>query len=74
MNTRFSHTQLDPAREVVTTHCTIDSGEGTHQTAITFRCGPNSVDVLSVARPDPRSTVAGNDWSSVSVLFREIAA
>ncbi|MDF0750315.1 hypothetical protein NLU14_08735 [Marinobacter sp. 71-i] len=74
MIARFRHTQLDPAHEVVTTHCTIDSGEGTFQTAVTFRCGPKSADVLTVTRPDPQSTVAKNDRSSVSILFREGSA
>lgn len=67
--TRFRHTQLDPSRDVVTTHCTIDSGDGTLQTAVTFRCGEDRVDVLAVCRPDPKSSVAGDDWATASKLF-----
>jgi len=67
--TRFRHTQMDTSRAVVTTHCTIDSGDGTYQTAITFRCAEQFVDVLSVQRPEPNQVVAVHDRSSASNLF-----
>jgi hypothetical protein len=67
--TRFRHTQLATDRPVVTTHCTIDSGPGTVQTAITFRCSDNMCDVVSVTRPEPDKRFAANDHTSVSRLI-----
>ena len=67
--TRFRHTQLDTSREVVTTHCTIDSGDGSFQTAITFRCSQGFADVVAVQRPYPASVVSRHDQTSVSRLF-----
>ncbi|MBL3825134.1 MULTISPECIES: hypothetical protein [unclassified Marinobacter] len=70
---RFRHLQLDMSRPVVTTHCTIDTGDGTFQTAITFRCSEGFADVVAVARPYPHSVVAEHDRTSVSRLFGGVA-
>jgi len=63
---RFRHTQGDINKDVVTTHCTIDSGDGTPQTAITFRSSADSTDVLVVNVPYPKSVQSLYDYSSTS--------
>ncbi|WP_157665655.1 hypothetical protein [Marinobacter salarius] len=44
-----------------TSHCTIDSGDGSFQTAITFRSWDGGCDLAVVARPEPKRGVSGDD-------------
>lgn len=61
--TRYRHSQADLG-DVIVTHCTVDDGPGSLQTAITFRSGPEGCDLLVVRRPEPKATEALDDQSN----------
>lgn len=67
--TRFRTSGWETDRSV-TTHCTIDAGDGEPQTAITFRSKDGFTDVLVVSRPFPKSGDSSFD-SSYSSVWRD---
>jgi len=62
--TRFRGESYETESGQIVTHCTIDTGVDTPQTAITFRSGDWGCDVMSCTRPFPKSTQGSLDSSS----------
>lgn len=65
--TRFRHATLTEGATLVT-HCTIDSGPDTVQTAVTFRVTDTQCDLLVVRRPTPNKVQADNDSGNFTKL------